>query len=497
MNPVPLFGSGVFGKSAVVTRQRRVNCYYEPRPDGDKSKVVIYGTPGLVLLFTLATPNSLPVRAALCANETALYMVQGNAFLSLNSAGGTLFTGAINTIGGLCSLAPSPNGSQIMVVDGVGGWVYQPLTGAFTAVTSASSGWFVPGAMTVTNVGGYFVSELPGTNQFGVSNLNDATTGSALSFGAIAAFPDICIAVDNVSGNLAAFGNTHLEFWQPVGTPPPSNPFAPIQSATVQVGLAAVFSRAHVGDNLMFLGKTPQGTKRVYQIQGYAVAPVSEEIDWILNQPGFVVTDATALTYQRDKHPFYQLTFPTMGRSFLFDASTGIWGETQTGLTTAGPMRHQGNLSTYYGGINNGDTLITDYANGKVYRLDDGTYADNGVPVLREVVTKHQIKGFNRFRIPQLYLDMETGVGLAGVTSGTPPQGMAPQISIEVSKDNGKTFLAPRLLGLGLQGQYLTKVKARRFGQARVFTFRFRMTDPVKFVITNGALLTKMGQGGR
>ena len=37
-----------------------------------------------------------------------------------------------------------------------------------------------------------------------------------------------------------------------------------------------------------------------------------------------MVADATALTYQRDKHPFYQLTFPTMNRSFLFDASTGI-----------------------------------------------------------------------------------------------------------------------------------------------------------------------------
>jgi hypothetical protein len=497
MQVVPLFGSGVYGKSAVVTRQRRVNCYYETRTDGDKSKVVVYGTPGLVLLFALATPTSLPLRALLCANETALYAVQGNQFLSLNSAGGVLFTAAINTIGGLCSLAPSPNGSQIMLVDGVGGWVYQPGPGTFLAVTSASSGWFVPGAMTVTNVGGYFVAELPGTNQFGVSNLNDATTGSALSFGAIAAFPDICIAVDNVAGNLVPFGNTHLEFWQPVGLPPPTNPFAPIQSATVQVGLAAIFSRAHVGDRLLFLGKTPQGTKRVYQIDGYAVTPVSEEIDWIINQVGFVVTDATALTYQRDKHPFYQLTFPTMNRTFLFDLSTGIWNETQSGLTTGGPIRHQGNISSYYGSINNGDTLVTDWQNGNVYRMDDATFADNGVPVLREIVTRHQVKGYNRFRVPQIYLDMETGVGLPAVTSGNVPQGVDPQISIEVSKDNGRSWLAPRLIPLGRQGQYLVKVKARRFGQSRVFTFRIRMTDPVKFVITDGALLTKSGKAGR
>lgn len=494
MNVVPLFGSGVYGKSAVVTRQRRVNCYYEPRPDGDKAKVVIYGTPCTVLVFNLQQPANLPLRALLCANETALYAVQYNHFLSLGPAGQVFFTGSINTIAGLCALAPSPNGSQIMLVDGAGGWVYVPAAATFTALTSASSGWFVPGAKTVTNVGGYFVAELPGTNQFGVSNINDATTGNALSFGAIAAFPDICIAVDNVAGNLVPFGNTHLEFWQPVGTPPPANPFAPIQSATVQVGLAAIFSRGHVGDKLMFLGKTPQGTKRVYQIDGYAVAPVSEEIDWIINQPGFVVSDAVALTYQRDKHPFYQLTFPTMNRSFLFDVSTGIWGEAQTGLSTGPFVRHVGNLSSYYGGINNGDTLVTDWANGNVYRLQDNTYADNGVPVLREIITKHQVKGFNRFRVPQLFLDMETGVGISGAD---PTQGVNPQISIECSKDGGRTWLAARLLPLGRLGQYQVKVKSRRFGQSRSFTFRIRMTDPVKFVITDGALLTKMGKAGR
>lgn len=492
MNVVPLFGAGVYGKSAVVTRQRRVNCYYEPRPDGDKAKVVIYGTPGLVLVFNITQPTNLPLRAMLCANETGLYILQGNRFMSIGPAGNVFAQATLHTIAGLASMAPSPNGSQIVIVDGVDGWLFRPAIPSMSALDAVP--WFVPGALTVTNVGGYFACELPGTNQFGVSNINDASTGSALSFGAIAAFPDICIAVDNVAGNLVPFGNVHLEFWQPVGTPPPANPFAPIQSATVQVGLAAIFSRAHVGDKLMFLGKTPQGTKRVYQIDGYAVSPVSEEIDWIINQPGFVVSDAVALTYQRDKHPFYQITFPSMNRSFLFDVSTGIWGEAQSGLSTGPFVRHVGNLSSYYGGINNGDTLVTDWANGNVYRLQDNTYADNGVPVLREVITKHQVKGFNRFRVPQLFLDMETGVGISGAD---PTQGVNPQISIECSKDGGRTWLAARLLPLGRLGQYQVKVKSRRFGQSRSFTFRIRMTDPVKFVITDGALLTKMGKAGR
>jgi hypothetical protein len=491
MQPVPLFGSGVYGKSAVVTRQRRVNCYYENRADGDKAKVVVYGTPGLVLTFNIAQPSNLPLRALQCTNETALYAVQYNQFLSLSPSGGTFFAGNINTIAGLCSLASNPAGSQIVLVDGSQGWVYQPGAGTFTQLQPAVVGWFVNGAQTVTNVGGYFVTEYPGTGQFGVSNINDATAGNALSVATAAAFPDIVTAVDNLGGNLIIFGNIHTEFWTAVGTPPPAQPFAPIQSATNQWGLAAVFSRQHIDNALLFLGKTSAGTKRVCRIDGYVVTPISEEIDYIINQPQFVVTDAVGLSYQRDKHPFYQITFPTMQRTFLFDLSTGIPCEVQSGLSTGNFQRHQGNLSSYYGGVNNGDTLITDYQNGNVYTLQDTAFTDNGVAVLREVITRHSTKGFNKFRVPLIYLDMETGVGLSGLG-----QGSNPQVSIECSKDNGRTWLAPRLIPLGQLGQYITRVVARRFGQARVFTFRIRMTDPVKFVITDGAMQTKMKRGG-
>ena len=487
MKPFPMFGSGVVGKSMVVTRQRRVNCYYETRADGDKAKVVIYGTPGLALVFTVGSPLNTPVRALLGPTNSTLYAVAYNQFQSLSppaAVGGAAvvnFSGTIGTITGLVSLAANPSVSQIFIVDGSNGYVFNTATQTLAVVNPATALWFVAGARTCTNCGGYFVTEYPGTGEFGVSNLNDATTGYALSFGTAAAFPDIMVAVDQLMGNLILFGQQHLEFWQPVGTAPPSQPFQLIQSSPLKWGLAAVFSRGHIDNALVFLGQTEAGTRRVCRIDGYQVTPISEEIDYIINQPGFVYADATALVYQRDKHPFYQLTFPTMNRSFLFDLSTNIPSEVQSGLSTGNPVRHFGNLSSYY----NGDTLVTDFQNGNVYRMDDTTYADNGTPVLFEVVTKHATKGFNRFRVPMLYLDMETGVG---TSSG---QGLNPVISIECSKDNGRTWLQPRIISLGKMGQFVTRVAARRFGQARVFTWRYRITDPVKRVITDGAIQTK------
>jgi hypothetical protein len=491
MKPYPLFGAGVFGKSMVVTRQRRVNCYYENRKDGDKAKVVIYGTAGLVLKFALGSPLKNSVRAILGPTNSSLFAVIANQFQSVTPpTSGTTpivnFSGAIGTIGGICSMAANPSVSQVLTVDGSSGYVYNTLTNTLTQLGGGAA-WFVPGSLTCTNVGGYFVTEIFGTGQFGVSNLNDATTGFALSVATAAAFPDIMVAVDQLNGNLILMCQQHLEFWQPVGTPPPTQPFQLIQSSPIKWGLAAVFSRGHIDNALFFLGVTEGGTKRVCRIDGYSVTPISDDIDAIINAPGFFYTDAVALTYQRDVHGFFQLTFPTMGRTFLYDCATGIWGEAQSGLTTGGYARHAGNLSCYY----NGDTLITDAVNGNVYTMQDAQFTDNGTPILREVITKHATKGYNRFRVPQLYLEMETGVGLGTGSTSVPIQGQNPIVSIECSKDNGRTWFQARLIPLGALGQYKTRVNARRFGSSRVFTWRIRMTDPVKFVIVDGAIQTK------
>ena len=227
-----------------------------------------YGTPGLKFQVNIAQPSNLPLRALLCANETGLYGLQSNQFLSIAPNGTAFFKGTINTISGLASLAVNPAASQVMLVDGKDGWVYQPAAGTFL-ILAATGTWWTPGARTVTNVGGYFVSEIPGTGEFGVSNINDATTGSSLSFATAAAYADICIAVDNLQGNLVTFGNIHTEFWQPVGTPSAFPALRThIQAAANEWGLAAIFSRGHLDQALFFLGKTRQGTRRICRIDG-------------------------------------------------------------------------------------------------------------------------------------------------------------------------------------------------------------------------------------
>lgn len=460
-----VFGSGIAsGKSYVVTRQRRVNCYYENREDSDKSKVAIYGTPGLKLLFTIGTA---PMRGIL-GSLTVLYAVAGSTFYSLNSNGAVLFSSAVGSSSGLVSFTQNP--SQVMLVDGVKGYIY-----AANVLTPIAAAGFPNGARTVTCASGYFVVENPGTQQFFVSNLFDGTTWNPLAFNSASQYPDTLLAVDSLIGNLLLFSSTHLEFHQNVGATP--QPFQPILSATTEYGIAAVFSRAHVDSSVIFLAQSPQGGMSVCQIKGYQVSVISTpDLDYIFSTFA-TVSDAVGLAYRTDKHPFYQLTFPTANRSFLYDCLTGIWSETQTGITQLYAQRHIGHLS----GLLGTTAVISDYSNGNIYVPDSSTYTDNGATIPRQVVTKHQLQDFNVFTIDEAYVDMETGVGLV---SG---QGSSPQVQLAVSKDNGRTFGTPRMTTLGAQSQFTTRAIWRRWGSARVFVFKLDVTDPVKFAVTSVA----------
>ena len=469
MKQAPFLGNGIASKSSAVTRQRRVNVYLENREDTDKTTIVAYGTPGLVKLFTLAT-----VVRGILGTSSKLYAVSAGTFYQLSAAGATLYSAPVNSVYGYVSMAVNP--SQVLIVDGVNGYIYS--SGVLAAIAAPA---FPNGAKTCTFVSSYFVVEQPGSQNFWVSAVNDGTTWPSLAFSAASQYEDNILAVDGYIANLVLFSERHTEFWQ-AGTAVPQ-PFQPLLSATSEYGLDAIFSRAHIDNSLIFSAHNPQGTTQICRIVGYEVVVISTpDLDNLI--ASFPVTsDAVAIAYVVDGHPMYQITFPSAiaggnGRSFLYDCLSGVWSEVQTGLTPQYAQRHTANLATFFAG----ETIVTDYANGNVYQFSTSQYTDNGTTILREICTRHASENFNVFTIDEVYLDMETGVGL---NSG---QGSNPQISLEVSKDNGRTFTLQPVSYIGALGNYLMRVLWRRFGSARDFVFRIRMTDPVKFVITAGAI---------
>ena len=482
---IAMFGEGIYAGNPTITRQSRLNCFYQVRKDDDRTAVAVIGTPGLGAP-SMVIPSMLnsPARGIL-ANKTQLFVVALNQFFSLSPPavfGGTcgvIASGTLNSASGPVSMAQNP--TQVCIVDGTNGYLFTPSTGAFVRITSAG---FPNGATTVAFCNGFFICEQPGGNQFFVSNYNDGSTWNALSFAAASQYTDGIVGVDQLGGMLIPFSASHVEFWQDSGLT--TEPFTYIQQTASEYGLAAPFSRVHLADSLVFLTNTREGGLQFGRISQYQVKVCSTpDIDTII-QSLAVTSDCVGLTYQVGDIKFGQFTFPSANRSFLYNATNEQWSETQSGVTPGYRARHLGQYSAVFAG----KVLVSDYNSPNLYSPSLNNYTDNGNTIVREVVTKCALNNQNIFRSGALYADMETGVG-----NGAPgTQGYNPVVSISVARDS-RSFGPEQLVALGKQGQNSTRVIRRRNGRARFMHVKIRMTDPAKFVITGGAVIAS-ARGG-
>ena len=354
MKPIPIFGEGVRSYSDVVTRQRRLNCLYDIRKDGDRTAVIVVGTPGSYVWTTI--PSS-PIYGW-CVAGNLLYVVASTSLYSVSPGGVYTLLGTLPTVSSKVSM--DTNSVDVLIVDGVTGYVYNIASGTLTTVTDVN---FPAGTISIAELNSRYYAVRPNSREFDASQLLDGTTWSPQVFGTKENTSDELLQVLNFSGVLALFGARSIEFWQDTGASP--LPVTRITGATQQWGLAAIRSISRVGNTLMFLGLDPDGGVRVVKLQGYTPIPVStSDINEIINKMT-VISDATAITYNSFGHSLYQITFPSEDRSFLFDNSTGMWQETQTGLDVQ--TRHFADLGISFARRN----VVTDTSSGNLYFLDD------------------------------------------------------------------------------------------------------------------------------
>jgi hypothetical protein len=468
LKQVQLFGSGIASKSFTVTDQRRVNVYYEIKEDGDKSRIAIFGTPAQVLFASVPSP----VRGWWVFGGK-MVVVAGSLAYTIDSNAVVTNIGSLQTSSGFVGMVD--NGKGVLIVDGTKGYFWNGTV--FTSPIVDAN--FPNGATTCTFNDTYFIVDNPSVSgQYNVSPgyYLPGTAWGASAFQNASSNPDSLIAIDSDHGFVIAWGGASIEFHQDTGIGLTPQPYFPIVSATQQVGLTAKWSRAKFNNSIAFLGTNLQGLSSVYILDGFQPKVIStKDIDAYFDDFP-LLTDAVAQSYTWDGHPFYVLTFPSANRTFLYDGSTNVWSEQQSGVGLIG--RYNANLSIVF----NNFPYVSDSNNGNIYKLSDTVYTDNGNPIMRLIQTRHIHDHGNMLRIDEVFLDLETGVGLQ---SG---QGSNPQIMVSASKDGGRTFGNERLMGIGAVGQYIgPRATLRRFGASRDFVFRFRMSDPVKFACTYGA----------
>lgn len=470
---VPLIGTGVKSKSAVVSAQRRLNVYLEPQRDQDKAPVVVYGTPGLTKVMD---EGALPYRGGITVGDL-VYLARGNIFEETNN-------GFVSTDRNAASRLTTNNGRigmatneiTVVLMDGTNGYNYDTGTNAFAQTASA----MFASPKTGTYQDGYYLATFDetGTNKKRCQISADGIIWNALDFRAIDTTPGALIRTLSFQGEVHQFADKGIEFWAFTGDP--TFPFQPIRGATLPIGLAARWSIGIGEGSLYFLGRDRSGSGvQVYEMVGHAVRSISTpDLSDAINGYG-TVGDAKGDFYSEDEHNFFVLSFPAAGKTWMYDAfasdiiGTPVWTE----LSSNGG-RHL--VDNVFALVNK--AYAADYGAARLYLIDKTSYTDNGMMIRREVDTRHFFKDYDNVTVDELIADMETGVGLAV------GQGVDPQVMVQVSRDGGRTWGAEIWLPLGKIGEYRKRIATRRLGTARDFVFRIAMTDPVKFVLAGLAL---------
>ncbi|MFA6060735.1 MAG: hypothetical protein WC756_21240 [Taibaiella sp.] len=461
MNPIQLFGQATKSRNPVVSSQKRVNMYLEQ--NDDKTQLVAYGTPGTVLSHNLGF-DSVRGWQEIVGN---LYAVHGESFVEIN---GTTVTslGTLGTASGRVSIAN--NGIQMMIVDGAYGYIYTFATGSFVKITDAD---YPKTCDTVTFLDGYFIVNKSGTGQFFISKLYDGLVWNALDFATAESNPDNLRVVFSDHGQLMLLSRLSTEFW--VNTGEVDFPFSRISQVTAEFGIAANWSITKFAGSVVWLARNREGGVQVVKMSGSSPESIMTPDISAIFDSYTTVKDATGFSYTHNGHPFYQINFPTEGESWLYDGSMGLWSQ----LRSYNLTRQRFDLSVNF----LDKTYFADFNNGKIYKLDDSIYTENGHPIESELISKHVFNGLSRFSIQALQVDIETGVGLS---TG---QGSDPQIMLQISKDGGHTWGNERWATMGKIGEYKSRARWLRLGQARDWVFKLRISDPVKRVILGAYII--------
>lgn len=117
MKTIPLFGTSLAALSDVASAQMRTNLFYDIHQDGDKSNILLRGTPVLTLFCQL--PQA-PIRC-MWAVANYLYVVADNGLYQVGQTGNFSLLGYFGNSGQNAPLEMSDNPTQLIIVDGTNG----------------------------------------------------------------------------------------------------------------------------------------------------------------------------------------------------------------------------------------------------------------------------------------------------------------------------------------------------------------------------------------
>jgi hypothetical protein len=443
------------------------------QPD-ERGVVALLPTPGLLLRHECPVAE---VRAlhTLPGGELMLAVV-GNVLYSVTQAYVATAVGTLATSAGIVHIAD--NNFVAMLADGANRYSYDWRASAFAMLTDGA----FSGADWVDEVDNFFVYNRPGTNQWGSSDV-DVATSSPLNLGAMIGAGGNVVALIADHRQILLIGEQYSERWVNVGTFP--FPFAIIPGSSMQHGTGAPHSIARLGEGIAFLSQDTRGNATV--ITWGAAIPNPQRISTFAVEQAIqsyaVTNDAVGFTYSQSGHEFYFLIFPTQNITWVYDLATTLWHKRAWRDPLGVYNRHRANCVAVFGN----DIVVGDWQNGKIYALSQTTFTDDGAPLPCLRRCRHLTSDLRRQFFHDLQIQFQPGMGLnAG-------QGSDPECILRWSNDGGQTWGNNHVLKLGKMGKYRNRAIKRRLGWARDRVFEIVTTDPIFRVVVSANLNASAG----
>lgn len=494
MVTVPLVEGMYQARGVIAAAQRCVNLYpevnqrqtymYMPQ-QVTPALVTHYPTPGLTKLGQAPKPGE--VRCLYRGNNEKLYGVVGSSAYLINSDWTFQNLGTLATQRGQVKMMD--NGRTIVAVDGSQtGYTVDLATSTFGTIVDPA----FYGSTSVDYLASFLLFNKPGTQNFYCSLSNQTPTAvvggqsnyalealDSLYIAQKSGYGDNLIALASLDKQLWLFGSVTTEIWYVTGgsTSVPF-PFAQMPNGLIQHGCAAAYSVAMIADTVIWLSKDLAGKPLVLQSSGYQAVKISTNAIENEMQSYPRTDDAIALVYQQDGHQFYQLTFPSADKTWVFDAAPDVmeWHE-RAWMDGAGRLhRHRANCAAHVYGVN----VVGDFENGAIYNYDINAYTDAGQPIKRIRGYPHLLQDGRRQKYDRFTCDIQCGEAGPGSNDA--------EIQLRWSDTRGRSWSDPVTQTMGLMGQYLAQPQWRRLGIARDRVFEVSWTNP-SLTALNGAFV--------
>lgn len=456
-----------------VDREMTMNWYVERMErQGPTTRKALYPTPGVEVIS--AAPNT--GGKANFEEAGRQFIVVGEYFGEVDANGAHTFRGVVASDQYPATISSNGAG-QLFITAGGNGYLFDLTTNVFSTIAALASKARM-GAM----LDGYFLALNSITSstvpRVLISDLLDGATWDPTRFIERSAAPDPWVAMYVSSTYVYFLGEQTGEVWYDAGSSP--IPFALHPSGRIAYGIAGAFSGSVIDGTLYWLSKTAGGTGAVVRASGFGPEVISTYPIQLAIGLMTTISDATGDSYTEAGHSFYLLHFTAEEQTWCYDVQGRDWHRRGTWISESNKYiawRPRWHAFAF------GEHRWLDAETGSLYRSSIEIFTDvDDREIRRERVSPSLVQELERVFYNAFELDLDVGVGLV---SG---QGEDPQVMLQYSDDGGLNWSDELWRSAGKIGEYSTRVRWDRLGQARRRLFRVVVTDPIPWRITGAYL---------